>query len=488
MLFAILLIHSVSVPGTNLDVKLATQVGAPYDAAIVEKDVRALWDLGRFHDIRVETREGEEGADVIFHVTSEPQFPLRDIRLKPNTFGIQMTMPPGTLLTEARAHELAAAAQKQLMDRGYARAKVTWRFAPAPLGRYDLLMHVVPGQAVKLKVSGDTTLPGRPKVYSSAAIEGYAARLQSHYIAIGYYDAKVTTSDEIRGKVARVNFAVEKGAFHRSLDLKAICSCLFDQRREAERKGVLDFGARLDGSGVPRVEIGKPYTTGRISFTGHPHFSDTLIRKHFLLDEVATLDSMLLRKSITRLNRSGLFENVDEHGVRIVTDARTGTADVIVQLTERKHGYWNFGGPFPLTASIGMRLPAWGRGALELATYTASFHFLAYSTILKVTTGQRFLPVFSVERAFLPGAGWLSGFALAPQIPWKYQAMNYSFTQFEQRMSPWLAGTRGPDLTIVFERPAGEAALLCEAPKPRLRAVRSGAAIALHVVRTLASY
>ena len=52
MLFAAaLIIHSVAVPGTQLDVKLATQVGQPYDAATVEKDVRYLWSLGRFDDV-----------------------------------------------------------------------------------------------------------------------------------------------------------------------------------------------------------------------------------------------------------------------------------------------------------------------------------------------------------------------------------------------------------------------------------------------------
>jgi len=174
--------------------------------------------------------------------------------------------------------------------------------------------------------------------------------------------------------------------------------------------------------------------------------------------------------------------------VRILTDARTGTADIVVQLTERKHGYWNFGGPLPLTASIGARLPAWGRGLLELSTYTVSFNLLAYSSILKLTTARRFLPVLSLERSFLPGAGFLSGFSIAPQIPWKYSLMNYGFTQFEQRVGPPLAGARGPDLIIAFERPGGETALVCEAPKPRFHVARTGAGIALHTARTLASF
>ena len=489
MLAAILLIHSVSVPGTTLEVNLATQVGQPYDAATIDRDVKTLWNLGKFHDIRVETVNSDDGTDVVFRVTPEPQYPLRDIRLKPNTFGIQMTMAPGTVLTQARAQELALEAQRQLNEKGYYKAKITWSFSPAAAGRYDLLLNVVPGQSLRLKATGDTSVHPRPKVYSASAIETYGARLQSHYIAMGYYDAKVTTSETIEAKDATVNFAVTRGDFYHPMDMKVLCGCLFDQRRAAEKKGILDFSARLDQTGVPTVDTGKPYTVGRITFVGHKHYSDTLIRRHFLLDEGVPLDNMLLRRSIARLNASNLFEPVDEHGVHILTDARTGTADIVVNLTERKHNFWNFGGPLPLTASIGARLPAWGRGVLELSTYSVSFNLLAFSTILKLTTARRFLPILSLERSFMPGVGFLSGFSYSPQLPWKYSAMNYGFTQLEQRLGPRLAGARGPDLVVSFQRPAGgEAELLCEYPQPRFRVVRTGAGIALHLVRTLSSF
>ena len=72
-LFASTLVRSVSVPGTDLEVNLATQVGARYDAAAIAKDVRYLWSLGRFADIRVETIELQDGVDVCFRVTVEPR-------------------------------------------------------------------------------------------------------------------------------------------------------------------------------------------------------------------------------------------------------------------------------------------------------------------------------------------------------------------------------------------------------------------------------
>ena len=163
-------------------------------------------------------------------------------------------------------------------------------------------------------------------------------------------------------------------------------------------------------------------------------------------------------------------------------------ADIDIHLNERKHGSWNFSGPLPLSATISVRLPAWGQQVLELSSYAVSFNLLAYSSILKLTTARRFLPILSLERPFTPGAGFLSGFAYSPQIPWKLQAANYVFTQFERRIQPVLAGQRGPDITVSFQRPAGEAALICESPKPRFSTARMVVGVGLELLRSFASF
>jgi outer membrane protein assembly factor BamA len=487
VLATILLIHSVTAPGALAGVNLATQVGRPWNADAIAQDVRALWNSGRFHDIRVETIERPEGADVIFHTVPEPQYALREIRLKPNPFGIQVSMPPGAMLTRANAHDLARTARRQLIERGYANAQVDWQFTPAAHSRYDLLLSVTPGEPLRIRASGDTSLHP-PKVYTADAINDYAARLTSHYIALGYYDTQVAVTQEIKGKDALVHFEVARGAFHRAIDTRTLCACLFRQRRDAERRGILEFSASLDASGVPAVQLGQPYTVGRISFFGHTHYSDSAIRRNFVLDESAPLDGLLLRRSLARINRAGMFEIVDQRQMQIQDTVRPGVADITIHLTERKRGGWNFAGPLPLSASIGAHLPAWGQGLLELSSYTVSFNLLAYSSILKLTTARRFLPLLALERPFTPGGGWLSGFAFAPQIPAKLAGANYLFTQFDRRVQPLLAGQRGPDLTVTFQRPAGEAALICEAPRPRFAAVRAGAGIALHVVRSFAAF
>ena len=402
------LVRNVSVSGTQMDVKLATQVGRPYDAAAVSKDIRTLWEIGRFSDVRAEAEQHDDGVDVIFHVVREPRYGLRDIRFEPQTFGLQVTIPPGPLLTRAEAAKVAADARNQLTERGYPQAKVEWRLSSAPHGLYDLILDLDPGKPGKRKKK-EPPLPAAPA---------------------------------------------------------AICSCLFEERREAERKGILDFNASIDENGVAKVDRGRPYIMRRLTFYGHHHYSDALIRSHFLLDEGAPLDLFLLRQSVVRLNQAALFETLDERQVHIATDERTGMADVTVNLTERKRRAWNLSGPVPIAASISGKV---------ISTYGLSFHLLAFSTILKMATNKSLLPVFSVDRAFTPGEGWKSGLAFAPQLGWRGTAFGYASTQLTQRLLPLLAGTRAPDLSVA----SGEKTLLCRYPKPRFYLVRTGAGMAL---------
>jgi hypothetical protein len=390
-----------------MDVKLATQVGHPYDAKAVAEDVRTLWNIGRFSDVRAEAEEDEDGINVIFHVVKEPRYSIHEIRFEPHSFGLTVTVQPGTILTRMEAAQNAAKAHQQLVQKGYADAKVDWHFVPATHGEYDLILKVDAGKQGKRPK--EPRLPAAPR---------------------------------------------------------ALCECLFEERREAEYKGILDFDVSLDDNGAPLIERGKPYTLGRLTFYGHHHYSDALIRSHFIIDEGDPLDLFRLRQSVVRLNQANLFEPVDEKQVHIATNEKTGVANVTIYLTERKRHSWSFSGPVPVAASITGKI---------ISTYGLSFHLMAFSTILKLATNKTLLPVFSADRAFTPGEGWKSGLSFAPQLGWRGTAFGYGSTQFQQRLLPKLAGVRAPDLAVT----SGDKTLMCRYPKPRFYTVRIGTSVAL---------
>jgi len=519
-------VTAVSVPGTALQVKLATQVGRPYDARIVAKDVRYLWSLGRFDDIRVETAAHDDGVAVIFRATASPHFILHEIRIEPTTYGLEIKLPAATPIDRLRAHQIAMDAQRQLNQEGYQNARVRYKLTPAARGEVDLKLTVEIGDAIRVKevrIEGDSTfhnrnlealkirrmLPGVPYLwsgwrllpsYSPEAVDHDVTHLHELYVARGFFDAEVRPGAvDIRGTAARVSIVANPGPRY-PID-PGLCSTLFAERREAQRQGVLDFSARLDAAhpdDPPRIVLGRPYRVGRIEFTGNRHYRDATIRGNLLIEEGAIFDGQLLRQSIARLNRAMLFDTIDTKQVVVEPDEKNGFARVTVHLTERKRGSWRLSGPVgpmslagPLEASLNARLPPWGRGLLELSTYTAAVGIFAFGRPLLpiLNAPKRFTPILALGRPFTPGEGWKSGFTFAPQLGWRYTAIAYGTTQLQQRLLPLVSGERGiaPELTVTVGRPDGDTVMSCEPPKPRLDPLRFAGSMALHFLGTLAS-
>lgn len=295
-----------------------------------------------------------------------------------------------------------------------------------------------------------TRLPGIPglwdgwrshPVYTEKGVQSDVAHLKSLYLSRGFFDAEIRLNEvNLEGKDATVHFLVDAGSRYdiRQIGVAGVeaqalpgagpagefhsrnlCSSLLDLRRKAEQRGVLDFGARLNvatvGSpaGFPDtkeadlttvIEHGRSYVAGRIEFWGNKSYSDAALHRMMLFDEGEPLDPLLLRKSIARLNRSGLFAPLEEDRVAI-TRREDGSADVTVALQEIPRGRWNLSGPMgplsfagPLRFDISSRLPSWGRGLFEASTYFVSFTLLGYAQpfakLLSIAPGNRFLPIF----------------------------------------------------------------------------------------------
>ena len=528
--------QSVSVPGTGLAVKLATQVGRPYDIRTVEQDVRYLWSLGRFDDIRVETAQGaDHGVAVIFRATPRRFFTIHEVRVVPNSFGVAIALAAGARIDREHAHDVALDARKQLQERGFPNARVDFELVPASHGQVDLKLKIDPGDTVRVRevrFTGETAippdelpralhalrprriLPGLPRVwngwrllpsYTESAVDADVARLRSYYFFKGYFESDVrATAVDVSGTSARVEIEVRAGPRYAAVP-PGFCSTLFQQRRAAERAGVLDFSASATVDAAGRLgwttEQGRTYRLGRIEFIGNRRYSDTFVRRNFVIDEGQPLDERRLRRSVARLNRTGLFENIDEYSVVILRDPQTGVANIRVRLTERNPGSWSISGPAgpasiagPLEAGIGRRLPPWGRGILELSTYTASFSAYAFARplvpALGVATNGRWFSGLSLNRPYTPGEGWRSGFAIVPQPGWRPIATRYLATQLEQRVLPLLSGDRGvePELPVTVHRPVGDTMIVCEPPAPRLGMVRRAVGMALEAFAALSGF
>ena len=192
--------------------------------------------------------------------------------------------------------------------------------------------------------------------------------------------------------------------------LDALCACLVDARRIAESQGRLDFAALIEAADAAgavdltaHVQMGSAHTVRRITFAGHRGISESTLRRAMTLHERDLFDIGKLRRSLARLNETGLIDPLTLADADVIRNAGDLTADVTIRVRERKRRWWSLSGPAipglggSLQASISSRVPAWGRGLFEASTYYVTFNAIGLAKPL-----LRLLPFASkVERVSL---------------------------------------------------------------------------------------
>jgi outer membrane protein insertion porin family len=382
-----------------------------------------------------------------------------------------------------------------------------------------------------------TMLPGIPGVwkgwrlpadYTDGAVQADISSLRSFYYKRGYFDANIRlNSVDIASNHARIDLDVKPGPRYAirqfrlvsgdgerqitpdvdgGFPAKSICAGLMAERRKAEQAGVLDFAARIEVREAPgasvneltdgrrwadltaTVQRGPAYRVGRIEFRGNRSFSDITIRRMLLVKEAEPLDETLLRRSLDRLNRTGLFEPLTEASVVVNTPTGSDRADLTLWMKERKSRHWYLSGPVgpmsvagPLQFAIGSRLPPWGQGLLEMSTYVVSLKLALFakplSSLLPIFPNKRFFPELTIARPQLPGQHLLSGFTIAPQFGWQGILAGYGLSKARESTTGLFENKHAyiaelpVTITHVGLDPKGhprEDMMYCEAPKTKL--------------------
>ena len=99
-----------------------------------------------------------------------------------------------------------------------------------------------------------------------------------------------------------------------------------------------------------RILAGAPVTFGRIEFQGNSRLRDRFLRREVLAREGDIFDSAKLDKSLERLNRSGLIQEIRRADLILEMNEKTAALDVTFKIKEKeRQGIYATGG----TAGIG---------------------------------------------------------------------------------------------------------------------------------------
>ena len=260
-----------------------------------------------------------------------------------------------------------------------------------------------------------------------------------------------------------------------------LCACLLDLQRDAEVQGRLDFTADVVSTGedatgdlTARIRMGSAHVVGRIDFAGHSKIDDSTLRRAIKLYERDLLDVAKLRRSLARINDIGVFEPLTLADVSIARRDDGVTADLKISLRERKPRWWSLSGPMipgvgMLQASLASRLPPWGRGVLEAATYFVSLNMIGFAK-----------PFVALQRPVIPGQALFSGFAISPAMSPRAMLRQYGLSHLAYSVGPILDGEANDPIAVPVRSASGLEAepLICVPPKARLWWLRRGASIA----------
>ncbi len=341
-------------------------------------------------------------------------------------------------------------------------------------------------------------VPGIPGVWKGwklrpqldqRALELALQRLRSNYVSRGYLNATASVeTTEFKESLASISIRVDPGTAYRldsvqvldgttpsyadmlpsPFSLKDLCHCLLEKQADAELMGTPDFEVRLSVRPILSDEppwtdqtvsltahttFGLPFKVRTIEFQGNHRLGDSTLRQAFLLSEQDPFDRNLLRRSLTRLNLTGLIHPLTEFDVQVQRDATQQTVDLLIPIRERDSGRWFLSAPVwgglsrGAALSIGSHLPVWGPASLELPTYFVAFNiaspFLGFSLFNQ--------PQFSISlaRSYLPTQSWRSGFEVSPQASWRRMVLAWAMHQVSPRLVERLQTT--PSLTVPLE-------------------------------------
>ena len=262
-----------------------------------------------------------------------------------------------------------------------------------------------------------------------------------------------------------------------------LCKCLLEARRRAESDGRLDFAVEIDSIDVghstdlvARLRLGTMHTVRRIHFSGHSKVNDSTLRRAMALNERDLLDIRKLKKGLARINSVGLFEPITLDDVRFDILEDGVSTDLTIALRARRTRWWSLSAPiFPmrLQASVASRLPSWGRGVFEVATYFVSLNMAGWTT-----------PLLALHRPLIPGQELLSGFVISPWLSPRSMLWQYGRSHAALALGGMLDGDTIDALVVATTQSSAShsATITCKPPRRPLWWLRLGGAAIVKVM------
>ncbi len=393
---------------------IRSAVGDPYDAKALADDLKAIFAMGYFEDIRIETETVAGGKQVAFVVTEKPT--VRVIHIKGNNvFDDEkvreaMTLRTGSIVNVAKIRNNVERIETLYKDKNYHNVKVDFSIVPLENNQADLEFTIEEGEKIRIEeivFEGNEAFTAKQlkKVIktSEASIFSWltssgelsqevlnqdVGQIKAYYSNNGYIQVKVGDPViEYKPDGIRITFKIDEGpqfkvgkvsvsgdlvkpAEELTAKLKIGKETYFN--RETVRNDVLLLTDLYSDEGyayaeiVPKVDQHAQDLTVDIDFAvskgplvhfekiiiaGNTKTRDKVIRRQLEIYEQELYNGAKLKKGVRNLYRLEYFEDVK------VDTAKGSTDDAMVlklEVAEKPTGAFTFGGGYSSVEEVFM--------------------------------------------------------------------------------------------------------------------------------------
>ena len=382
---------------------IRVKVGDVLRAGDISRDMKAIYKMGYFEDIRVEAQEGDEGKSIVFHVQEKPTIRrisfsgnhvFKDEKLREN-----LSISTGSILNIFTIKSNIEQLQLMYKEKNYHNIKINYTAHERDNNQADIEFFIDEGEKIRIKkitFQGNKAFSEKElKKLISTSEKGFfswitssgelnredlkqdVSRLMGYYGINGYIHAKVADPVvDFEDQWIFITFKIEEGARFRvgTIDLegdtilpKAMLmpglniarEAFFN--REAVRKDILTLTDLHANSGFAYAEVSPKtredadnhlvnitYTVKKgdkvyfenIDIAGNVRTRDKVIRRELRIVEGEVYSGSRLKRSVRNLNRLDFFEDVKIDTVKGSAEDRM---NIKVDVVEKPTGTFTFG-------------------------------------------------------------------------------------------------------------------------------------------------
>lgn len=376
---------------------LATKPGGRLGALKIDQDIRSIYAMGYFDDVKVFTHSTPQGVRVTFQVKERPMISSIQFegnkKLKEDKLKEGLPVKEHTILDPNKVQEGLEAIRKRYREEGYYFATVTYELKPKEGNTVDVVYKISENRAVKvIKITFEGNKSFNEKDLKSALaikekgffswltgsgrmteemLETEPLRLSSFYMDHGFINVRVSPPEvKLTDEGVTLHFKIEEGDRFNvgSLDiegdliapknelmglltlktgqvfsaseLRANIAKLSDYYADKGFAYVnVDPGTQVDDQNkLVHIEFtidkGNLVTIRRIDITGNVKTLDKVIRRELKIEEGDTYSRSLIERSRERVNFLGFFDDV-----KVATKRVDETkSDLEVQVKEGQTG------------------------------------------------------------------------------------------------------------------------------------------------------